>query len=316
MSIEEESPSESGAAAGSRERQLDFHHGMAMRWEITRTTADTGEELFEATNWVDAGFAGPPVQVHPTADESYDVTEGGTGRLRRRRVEDAASRGNGDGTGWRPPHASKRQHGPGPPDQHPPPGTAVRVVLPRDARCDPAGQDQAPASQGASFGDLRRDAVHQVSQRDSCGEAAKRRVQGACPGRQSTPVQARCLTVCPAARPGRLAASLPSFKRRPEAQSSTGATIAATATWQMPVSSGALSSRPDTAHERRNPRRAGTLRSASDGTRTRDLRRDRPAVYGSTERHPDASPLFRHVFVPPQPATARRSVPQRSGRGR
>jgi mannose-6-phosphate isomerase-like protein (cupin superfamily) len=76
MSIEEEPPSESGAAAGSRERQLDFHPAIAMRWEITRSTADTGGELFEATNWLDPKLAGPPVHVHPTAEESYEVTEG------------------------------------------------------------------------------------------------------------------------------------------------------------------------------------------------------------------------------------------------
>jgi mannose-6-phosphate isomerase-like protein (cupin superfamily) len=49
---------------------------MEMRWEITRSTADTDGELFEATNWVAAHMAGPPVHVHPTADESYEVIEG------------------------------------------------------------------------------------------------------------------------------------------------------------------------------------------------------------------------------------------------
>ena len=47
-----------------------------MRWEITRSSADTGGELFEASNWVDPGMAGPPVHVHPTAEESYEVVEG------------------------------------------------------------------------------------------------------------------------------------------------------------------------------------------------------------------------------------------------
>ena len=47
-----------------------------MRWEITRSATDTGGELFEATNWIDAGMTGPPVHVHPTADESYEVLEG------------------------------------------------------------------------------------------------------------------------------------------------------------------------------------------------------------------------------------------------
>ena len=76
MSVGEEPASESGAAEGSHERQLDFHPGMEMRWEITRSTTDTGGELFEATNWVGAQMAGPPVHVHPTAEESYEVIEG------------------------------------------------------------------------------------------------------------------------------------------------------------------------------------------------------------------------------------------------
>jgi mannose-6-phosphate isomerase-like protein (cupin superfamily) len=58
------------------DRQLDFHPGMPMRWEITRSAEDTAGALFEATNWVDAGMAGPPVHVHPTAEESYAVVEG------------------------------------------------------------------------------------------------------------------------------------------------------------------------------------------------------------------------------------------------
>jgi mannose-6-phosphate isomerase-like protein (cupin superfamily) len=49
---------------------------MDMRWEITRSSADTDGELFEATNWLDAGMAGPPVHVHPTAEESYTIVEG------------------------------------------------------------------------------------------------------------------------------------------------------------------------------------------------------------------------------------------------
>ncbi len=74
MSVEEESPSESGA--GSSERQLDFRPGMDMWWEITRSTADTRGELFEATNWLDAQMPGPPVHVHPTAEDSFEVLEG------------------------------------------------------------------------------------------------------------------------------------------------------------------------------------------------------------------------------------------------
>jgi mannose-6-phosphate isomerase-like protein (cupin superfamily) len=49
---------------------------MGMRWEITRSTADTAGELFEATNWLDPHMPGPPVHVHPTAEESYQIIEG------------------------------------------------------------------------------------------------------------------------------------------------------------------------------------------------------------------------------------------------
>jgi quercetin dioxygenase-like cupin family protein len=76
MSVESEPPSKSGVAAGTTDRQLDFRPGMEMRWEITRSTADTSGDLFEATNWIDAQMTGPPVHVHPTAEESYEVIEG------------------------------------------------------------------------------------------------------------------------------------------------------------------------------------------------------------------------------------------------
>src|SRR5205085_12416054 len=61
---------------GAGDRQLDFHPGIPMRWEITRTTTDTNGELFEATNWLDANMPGPPVHAHPAAEESYEVVEG------------------------------------------------------------------------------------------------------------------------------------------------------------------------------------------------------------------------------------------------
>ena len=37
---------------------------------------DTSGELFEATNWIEPRMPGPPVHVHPTAEESYEVIEG------------------------------------------------------------------------------------------------------------------------------------------------------------------------------------------------------------------------------------------------
>lgn len=74
----ESTPPRGGPGAGSPrgDRELDFHPGMEMRWQITRSTADTGGELFEATNWLDPGMAGPPVHVHPTAEDSFEVIEG------------------------------------------------------------------------------------------------------------------------------------------------------------------------------------------------------------------------------------------------
>ena len=71
MTIRDEGPSASGGG-----RHLDFRPGMAMWWEITRSTEDTSGELFEATNWIEPGMAAPPVHVHPSAEESYEVVDG------------------------------------------------------------------------------------------------------------------------------------------------------------------------------------------------------------------------------------------------
>ena len=70
MTDHNQSASGSSATPGGGDRQLDFHPGMGMRWEITRSTKDTAGQLFEATNWLDARMPGPPVHVHPTAEES------------------------------------------------------------------------------------------------------------------------------------------------------------------------------------------------------------------------------------------------------
>jgi len=64
------------ARAAVPDRALDFQPGMAMRWEITRSTADTGGELLETVNWVGPRTGGPPLHVHPSAEESYEVVEG------------------------------------------------------------------------------------------------------------------------------------------------------------------------------------------------------------------------------------------------
>ena len=66
----------SPAMSGGDDRRLDFRPGMGMWWEITRSTEDTSGELFEATNWGEPRMPGPPVHVHPTAEESYEVIEG------------------------------------------------------------------------------------------------------------------------------------------------------------------------------------------------------------------------------------------------
>lgn len=61
----------------SANRELDFRPGMDMRWEVTRGTAESGGELFEAHNWIGPGMtSGPPVHVHPTADDVFEVLEG------------------------------------------------------------------------------------------------------------------------------------------------------------------------------------------------------------------------------------------------
>ena len=56
-------------------RVLDFAP-IGMWWEITRSTADTHGALFEAVNVIAPDFAGPPLHIHPTAEESYSVLSG------------------------------------------------------------------------------------------------------------------------------------------------------------------------------------------------------------------------------------------------
>jgi quercetin dioxygenase-like cupin family protein len=66
---------ENGASKDA-DRQLDFHPGMDMRWEITRGTEDSSGEAFESTNWLDPRMPGPPTHVHPNWEESFEVIEG------------------------------------------------------------------------------------------------------------------------------------------------------------------------------------------------------------------------------------------------
>jgi quercetin dioxygenase-like cupin family protein len=58
-----------------QDRILDFG-ATGMWWEITKSTADTGGALFEAINVVKPGFDGPPLHIHPYAEEFYEVLEG------------------------------------------------------------------------------------------------------------------------------------------------------------------------------------------------------------------------------------------------
>lgn len=59
----------------SEVRVLDFGP-IGMRWEITKSTADTKGELFEAINVLDPDFSGPPLHIHPKAEEIYEVVAG------------------------------------------------------------------------------------------------------------------------------------------------------------------------------------------------------------------------------------------------
>jgi mannose-6-phosphate isomerase-like protein (cupin superfamily) len=61
--------------SASQDRVLDFAQ-IGMWWEITKSTADTAGELFEAINVVAPSFAGPPLHIHPDAEESYAVVSG------------------------------------------------------------------------------------------------------------------------------------------------------------------------------------------------------------------------------------------------
>ena len=173
MTIRDEGPLASGGG-----RHLDFRPGMAMWWEITRSTEDSAGELFEATNWIEPGMAAPPVHVHPSAEESDQVVEGAIEVF----MDGSWSRvgpGEGDrargkaafGTpGRRRDHADR---------EHPPAGPEPRGVLSRHASPDRAGQDKAPAARRPAVGDLCRHAVRPLPGRDPLDQAAAGGLQGA-----------------------------------------------------------------------------------------------------------------------------------------
>jgi mannose-6-phosphate isomerase-like protein (cupin superfamily) len=58
------------------DRLLDFRPGTDMWWEITKATADTGGEYLETVNHIGPARGGPPVHVHETAEETFNVLEG------------------------------------------------------------------------------------------------------------------------------------------------------------------------------------------------------------------------------------------------
>jgi mannose-6-phosphate isomerase-like protein (cupin superfamily) len=59
----------------SQDRILDFGP-VGTWWEITKSTADRGGELFEAVNVIVPGFGGRPLHIHPAAENSYAVVPG------------------------------------------------------------------------------------------------------------------------------------------------------------------------------------------------------------------------------------------------
>jgi len=62
-------------ASNDEDRVLDFA-AIGMWWEITKSTSDTGGDLFEAINVIAPGFSGPPLHIHPHAEEIYQVQAG------------------------------------------------------------------------------------------------------------------------------------------------------------------------------------------------------------------------------------------------
>lgn len=65
-----------GHASASHGPRADWGPGVGMRWETTRSGADTNGERLEGTMWFAPHMAGPPVHVHPDAAESFCVLEG------------------------------------------------------------------------------------------------------------------------------------------------------------------------------------------------------------------------------------------------
>ena len=57
-------------------RKLDFRPGMDTHWEILKTGAESGGEYLEASNWIGPAMGGPPLHVHPHADDVFELLDG------------------------------------------------------------------------------------------------------------------------------------------------------------------------------------------------------------------------------------------------
>jgi mannose-6-phosphate isomerase-like protein (cupin superfamily) len=57
-------------------RRIDFRPGMDMCWEIVGNGVDTDGELLEVNGWLGPHQPSPPVHVHDTAEESFEIVEG------------------------------------------------------------------------------------------------------------------------------------------------------------------------------------------------------------------------------------------------
>ncbi|TLD70280.1 cupin domain-containing protein [Phragmitibacter flavus] len=68
-------PTPQSQSQSQSDRILDFA-ATGMWWEVTKTTEETNGASFEAINIVVSGFEGPPLHIHPHAEEIYSVLEG------------------------------------------------------------------------------------------------------------------------------------------------------------------------------------------------------------------------------------------------
>jgi mannose-6-phosphate isomerase-like protein (cupin superfamily) len=58
------------------DRELGFRPGMDTHWKILETGAESGGEFLKASNWIGHEMGGPPLHVHPHADDVFELLEG------------------------------------------------------------------------------------------------------------------------------------------------------------------------------------------------------------------------------------------------